>query len=47
MVADLLRKLDLEEKKIADWLKTISERYHIEDRSEEIVQIVEEEAQAA
>ena len=47
MVADLLQQMDVDDDKIADWLKTISERYHIEDRSEEIVTIIEEEAAEA
>lgn len=47
MVADLLQQMDVEDDKIAEWLKTISERYHIEDRSEEVVQIIEEEAAVA
>ena len=47
MVADLLQELNVDDDDISDWLKTISERYHIEDRSEEIVNLVDEEAQAA
>ena len=43
MVADLLRQLEVEETKVSDWLKTISDIYHMPDRSDEIVHLVEAE----
>lgn len=50
MVADLLRELDLDEGHVAEWLKSISDRYNLADRSQEIVNLVEtgaDQAQAA
>ncbi|MEO0548950.1 MAG: cation:proton antiporter [Pseudomonadota bacterium] len=44
MAADILRELGTDEADITDWLKTQSERYHIEDRSEDVIEIVEEAA---
>ncbi|MDJ0920150.1 MAG: cation:proton antiporter [Henriciella sp.] len=44
MAADILQELGIDEDRISEWLKTQSERYHIEDRSEDVIEIVEEAA---
>ncbi|MEM1152128.1 MAG: cation:proton antiporter [Pseudomonadota bacterium] len=47
MVADLLRDLGVGDDAIIDWMKTEAERFDIDDMSDEVIESIDENAQAA
>ncbi|MEM9740058.1 MAG: NAD-binding protein [Pseudomonadota bacterium] len=47
MVADLLRELGVDDAAIIDWMKTEAERFDLEDMSGEVIETIDDSAQAA
>lgn len=47
MVADLLRDLGLSDEAIIDWMKTEAERFDLDDMSDDVIGVIDENAEAA
>ncbi|MEL6662553.1 MAG: cation:proton antiporter [Pseudomonadota bacterium] len=47
MVADLLRELDVDDERIIEWMQAEADRFDLEDMSVEVIETIDESAQAA